>query len=255
MAYIELHDYSEVLGLDVQTSVLLPWRKKGSSYADLPVLYLLHGRSDDQSAWMRSTAIERYVEDRQLMVVMPAAHLSYYTDMAYGQDYFRYISEELPQQMADYFPVSQRREDTAIAGLSMGGFGAFKCALNSPQRYGYAGSFSGVLDLPARVEESRDEPATPRARIFKNCFGDRACRGCLEGTKDDLISLALEQTEQPKLFQCCGTEDFLYQNNQDFRNACLEAGRPVTYLEWQGVHDWEFWDTAIQEFLKWLPLG
>ena len=86
-----------------------------------PVLYLLHGMSDDHSTWIRRTSVERYATQYGLALVMPNAHRSYYTDMACGLKYWTYVSEELPRLMHTFFKISDRREDTFVAGLSMGG--------------------------------------------------------------------------------------------------------------------------------------
>ena len=98
-----------------------------------PLLYLLHGLSDDHTAWLRYTSIERYAEAAGLAVVMPAAGRSFYADEAHGHRYWTYVCEELPQVVGDFFRVSQRRRRTPTSpGLSMGGYGAMKLALRHP---------------------------------------------------------------------------------------------------------------------------
>ncbi len=256
MARCEISMFSRKLQKMTSLVVLLPEFREGVPYTDLPVLYLLHGRTDDHTAWTRFSSLERYVRDTNLVVVTPDAGLSYYQDMVYGLDYYSYISEEVPAFIQRSFPVSRRRERTFIAGLSMGGFGAFKIALNHPQHYSYAGSLSGVLDFPERVEKSLKSRGAAWSSIFRNCFGDQITREQLLGTENDLIDLvtAADPGQLPQLFQCCGTEDFLYDNNQHFREACRGTSIPLTYTEGPGGHTWEYWDQAIQEFLKLLPL-
>ena len=85
-----------------------------------PVLYLLHGLSDDDTTWLRRTSIERYVASLGLAVVMPQVHRSFYTDEALGGRYWSFLSEELPALVSTFFRVSERRSDTFVAGLSMG---------------------------------------------------------------------------------------------------------------------------------------
>src|SRR5690606_35149889 len=121
-----------------------------------PVLYLLHGLSDDDTIWLRRTSIERYVAGLGLAVVMPNVHRSFYADMAYGGQYWTFLTEELPRVAGDFFPLSDAREDNYVAGLSMGGYGAFKWALSYPERFAAAGSLSGVLDL-AKHQNGRFE--------------------------------------------------------------------------------------------------
>src|SRR3712207_5935441 len=91
-----------------------------------PVLYLLHGLTDDDTAWTRYTSIERYAAAKGLAVVMPQVHRSFYADERYGLKFWTFLSEELPAVVSSLFRVSTRREDTFVAGLSMGGYGAFK---------------------------------------------------------------------------------------------------------------------------------
>ncbi len=255
MVYNEIRFFSEVLQLSVGMTVLMP-----SGYRQgrekIPVLYLLHGRSDDHSSWIRYTSIERYLQDKHLAVVMPEVHLSFYQNMKFGSDYYDFISQELMEITEAYFPVANTKKDRFISGLSMGGFGAFKTALNNPEMFSYAGSFSGVLDLPSWIDESikRDEEA--HRTIFTNCFGENPRGEKLINTKNDLIGLLkdYEVSSWPKLYQSCGKQDFLYQNNQVFRKACEHRKIPITYRESDGMHSWEFWDRQIASFLSFLPV-
>src|SRR5690606_7723267 len=103
-------------------------------------LWLLHGRSDDHTIWLRRTSIERYVAPLGLAVVMPNANLSFYNNMAWGARYGDFFENELPELARSFFPLSARREDNFIAGLSMGGYGAMRLALANPGRYAAAAS-------------------------------------------------------------------------------------------------------------------
>lgn len=129
----EVKFISETLGLLSSMYVLLPQQKLAETQnkprKKLRTLYLLHGHSDDHTAWQRFTSIERYVEGLNLAVVMPAVHLSFYNDMTHGLKCWQFISEEVPALVRDMFPLSSARKDNFAAGLSMGGYGAFKVAL------------------------------------------------------------------------------------------------------------------------------
>src|SRR5687768_14990413 len=133
MALIHCDFFSDVLGLSTSMTVILPQATtrqigmNGAVRADAhATLYLLHGMSDDHTMWVRRTSIERYVTPLGLAVVMPAVHRSFYTDMAHGANYWTFISEELPLLARSFFPLATRREANFVAGLSMGGYGAFK---------------------------------------------------------------------------------------------------------------------------------
>lgn len=148
MAWLEAHFYSNVLGLSCAMNVLLPESAQGvgsdasgwDGESELPVLYLLHGVSDDHTIWMRRTSLERYAAGKRLAIVMPAVHRSYYSNQKYGYDYLKFVGEELPQICRRFFRISARREDNFVAGLSMGGYGAMKVGLNYPDRFGAAAS-------------------------------------------------------------------------------------------------------------------
>lgn len=208
-----------------------------------PVLYLLHGLSDDHSAWVRYTSIERYASARGLAVVMPAVDRSFYADEVHGHAYWEYVSEELPQVVARFFNVSQDPADTFVAGLSMGGYGALKHALTHPRRYAAAASLSGVVDvrqLGARLD---------RAEIVERVFGGEIRPG------DDLFELlaTVDPATGPRLWVGCGTEeDLLLAANQRFVEAARAQGLDVTTDFRPGVHEWGLWDAQVEAVLDWM---
>ncbi|WP_454193557.1 alpha/beta hydrolase [Paenibacillus sp. Marseille-Q7038] len=258
MALMQCHFYSEVLGLNTTMHVILPQQTATQIGVDTKqskglhqTLYLLHGLSDDDSIWLRRTAIERYSSAYGIAVVMPNAHRSFYTDMTEGSAYFKYISEEVPTLARSFFPLSAAREDNFVAGLSMGGYGAMKIALSKPESYAAAASLSGALDMASHLDRT-NESAQANTE-FRRIFGDH-----VTDTENDLMWL-LKQCEQkdgpkPKLFQCCGTEDFLYEDNLRFRSAAEQTRLDFTYIEGPGEHEWGYWDARIQDVLKWLLL-
>jgi S-formylglutathione hydrolase FrmB len=247
MALIQCDFYSETLQLHTSMNVILP-QPAPKRY---PVLFLLHGLSDDHTIWLRRTSIERYVDPLGLAVVMPAVHRSFYADMARGNRYWTFVSQELPALVQGFFPISHRREDTFVAGLSMGGYGAFKLALSLPQRFAAAASLSGALDQAGDMAYIEPEW---RAEM-ENVYGDL---DKLAGSANDTMHLAAKVARskgpKPRLYQCCGTEDFLYDQNLRFRDHALALGMDLTYEEGPGEHEWGYWDRMIQRVLAWLPL-
>ncbi|MBY9077584.1 esterase family protein [Paenibacillus sp. HN-1] len=260
MALIECRFYSDTLGLSTSMTVILPQQTTtqiGMSNTVResvlhPTLYLLHGLSDDDSIWLRRTSIERYVADIGLAVVMPNVHRSFYTDMAQGGRYWSFISEELPALARSFFPLSPKREDNFVAGLSMGGYGAMKLGLRRPDAYAAAASLSGALDM-AHNYINEEDPSV-KTKEYEMIFGTED----IAGTDEDLLSLLTKVDAaggpKPLLYQCCGTEDFLYADNQRFREACKATSLSLTYEEGPGSHEWGYWDAKIQDVLKWLPL-
>ena len=216
------------------------------------VLYLLHGCSDDHTIWQRRTSIERYVEPLGLAVIMPQVARSFYTDMASGPRYWSYVGEELPALVQGWFPVSRRRQDTFVAGLSMGGYGAFKLAMRHPEKYAAAASMSGALDMVEWCAQ-KDPYLHKEVRwIFGN-------PGKLPGSEHDCFHLATRLTrkprrDRPRFYQCCGTEDGFIETNRRFRDHAKARGLDLTYEEGPGNHSWEYWDRQIQSVLRWLNL-
>lgn len=264
MALIDCKFFSEVLGVSTSVQVILPQNTRtqigmgGSKVnGDSPVLYLLHGLSDDDSTWLRRTSIERYVAEKNLVVVMPDGGRGFYTDMVHGYKYFTFITEELPKLMKQFFHISNKREDTFIAGLSMGGYGALKIALSCPDKYSAAASLSGVTDIVSTYENTLKEPYNPimSANEIYGILGDF---DKLKGSKHDLFYLASELSkndcEKPRIYQCCGTEDFIYEGNAKFRDFMKSLNYDYTYEEESGIHEWSFWDKKIQDVLKWMKV-
>jgi putative tributyrin esterase len=255
MALINCTFFSETLGFSTSMTVILPHYNQTlpgtiSSRPKMKTLYLLHGLQDDHTAWIRQTAIERYVAPFGIAVVMPSVQRSFYTDMVFGGAYETFVADELPRLARYYFPLSDAREDNFIAGLSMGGYGAFKLALNYPENYCAAASLSGVLDLENAVNALPVEIK----QDFINIFGTTPS---IHGTKHDLFYAAqcckAEKKPIPRLYQCCGDQDYLYQHNIAFRDFTLNEGLSLTWREDAGFgHSWDYWDMGIQRVIKWM---
>lgn len=256
MILTEVNFFSEVLNLQSTLSVLLPGRSladaQSKSRKKFRTLYLLHGRSDDHTAWKRQTSIERYVEELELAVVMPAVYLSYYTDMAHGGKYWQFISEEVPAVAGALFSLSSNRNDNFVAGLSMGGYGAFKLVLTHPERFAAAASLSGGLDIRNKVSLNNPRNDETRLASLRNIFDDL---NKVTGSQHDLIALAKKAARRSvrlRLYQCCGTEDFLYRENIYFRDEIRKLPFDLTYEEGPGEHNWAYWDMTIQRALAWM---
>ena len=249
--------FSDALGVQTAMTVLLPQAASaaqigvgsaGGTGGDFPVLYLLHGLSDDDTIWLRRTSIERYVAELGLAVVMPQVQRSFYADEVWGRPYWTFISEELPRTVRSLFRITDDPARTFVAGLSMGGYGALKLALRHPDRYAAAASLSGVLDLADSIKHLHraEDP-----RMWQRIFGESPA---IHGTDDDLLHLLDTVASPPPLYVTCGTEDGLYPSNVRFQEACAARGVPLTADFTPGAHEWGLWDTKIQDVLAWLPL-
>lgn len=260
MALMQTQFFSEVLGLSCEMNVVIPQLtqsqiglvgKERDAAAGHPVLLLLHGMSDDHSIWLRRTSIERYAAQYGLAVVMPAVHRSFYTDQKDGYPYFEFIAEEVPALARKFFHLSDRREDNFVAGLSMGGYGAFKLGLTHPERYAAAASLSGALDIVNVRKRSQVERNAEFTRTFG---GDDDFIGSPNDLRHLATQLVASDRPRPALFQTCGTEDFLIDSNRAYRDHLKDIGLECVYEEHPGEHEWGYWDVHIQRVLDWLPL-
>jgi S-formylglutathione hydrolase FrmB len=241
------HFRSEALGMDTDVNVLIP----DINATDLPVLYLLHGMHGDYTSWLNGSAIGRYARMRKIAVVMPSALNSFYTNMKYGYRYYDYITKDLPEFLRAAFPMlSVKREKTFIAGLSMGGYGAVKLALRNPDRFSACASLSGCLDLAGRIGGEgvkwKDVAIANWGESYEQVF---------RGSDDDLFALVERfpsHQPKPRIFYVCGTEDYLYGENQSFRAFIADKGFETHYDESEGVHDWVFWDRWILPAIDYL---
>ena len=249
MAFMELKFFSQSLGMQTDAYIVIPQKStqgeigiEGQSDSkEYKCLYLLHGLSDDHTIWLRRTSIERYAADYGICVVMPCGAKSFYTDMKYGSKYFTYITEELPKVVSEFLKVSTKREDTYIAGLSMGGYGALKSALKKPEKYCAVAGLSSVADIRCGMF---DDVLTP-------VFGE----GVNIPDDEDLFYLA-EKTNKsplkPRVFMGVGTEDFLYDANIKLKEKFEQLDYDYTYRQSPGIHNWAFWDEYIQYVLEWM---
>ncbi len=251
MALITVRFFSNTLHMCASATVLLP--ESAPPENGFRTLLLLHGMTDNHTAWTRYTSIERYAAARNLAVIMPDAHLSCYADMAYGNRYYTHIAEEVPEIMRSFFPaLSKRPEDNYVAGLSMGGGGALRIGLTNPERYAAIGVFSAAI-YSARDFEAIRQKNPGKFAEFELVFGE----GCpIKGTQSDAFFLANQAVRSgarlPRVYHTCGAQDGLAGENRAASDFFASLpGNPFSYVyeEYDGVHDWAFWDAAIQRYL------
>ena len=247
MALINLKIFSEKLGIQTTVNVVIPQKNTDGEIGisnnvkdgKFKCLYLLHGLSDDYSIWMRRTSIERYASEYGICVIMPDGGRSFYSDMKYGMNYYSYIARELPQIIEGMFNVSNRREDRYIGGLSMGGYGALKIALEERERYAAAFGLSPVADIR---NNNFTETLIP---VFGESIPDEA----------DLFYLAKKHDTdkvKPRLYVTVGKDDFMYDDNVRLNKHLKNLNYDYRYVETPGSHSWELWDKTVQEALTWM---
>jgi putative tributyrin esterase len=242
MAICEVHWKSSLLMKQVGMNVILP----DTGEPPFPTFYLLHGLSDDYTTWQRRTRIEWYVRNLPVIVVMPDGFRGFYTDNHAGPPYGRYMAEELIGFVERNFPARRERSARHIGGLSMGGYGAVRLALQYPHLYSSANSHSGaflrgpILPTPESPNRFCNFPEE-----LLQIFGPHP-----EGSDHDVPALAERRHADgnlPRLYFDCGVDDYLIQANRDLHAALEQMSVPHAYHEFPGAHEWDYWDRHISE--------
>ncbi len=255
MPLLHVNYYSSVLQMQMWMDVILPQKTTWKPEVRPPyqTLYLLHGLSDDHTIWQRHTSVERYAEKYNLAVVMPFTARGFYTDMDRGPRWWTHVSEELPEICRSMFPLSDRREDTFAAGLSMGGYGAVKLGLRRPDVFSAAAGMSGAYIGRAFHAAMRAEDYPPGFLDEMELVFGRDVKP--EDDSYSLLEAAARSSPRAGLFLCCGTSDPLFPQCAAFRDCAVRLGFEVKWSEKQGAgHTCDYWDETLPEVLRWLPL-
>jgi S-formylglutathione hydrolase FrmB len=245
MALCHINFFGASIGQMSSMNVIVPEGVKGP-YA---TFYLLHGLSDDHTAWQRRTSIERYVEGLPLVVVMPSTARGWYSNVEVWPvlRYEDHIMKDVIGFVESTFPVKRERKARAIGGLSMGGFGAVKLGLKHHDMFCSVNSHSGALE---RLDRRAADKKSPLDDAFmREVFG--VLGQSLQNTDNDLDFLAEKcpKNRRPELLIDCGREDFLLAANRGYHKFLQSIKYTHTYREFPGNHNWQFWDTHVQEAL------
>lgn len=263
MALIQANFISTALMRTVTINVILPADKP--SFPGLPpredkpykTLYLLHGILGNYTDWISGTNIQRWAEEKNLAVVMPSGDNMFYLDHnATNNLYGEYVGNDLVETTRKLFPLSRRREDTFIAGLSMGGYGAIRNGLK------YHDTFSHIAGLSSAVlTDDYDTKTDDGVFFFESRAYAEAVFGDLKSVKESdknpawlAAQLHKQGVSLPKMYLACGTEDSLLWASQKLHHQMLAVGADITYEEGPGGHDWTFWNEYIRKVIDWLPL-
>lgn len=260
MALLQVNFISKSLFRAVPMNVILPVDKmfrttNVTENKPFKTLYLLHGLLGNYTDWVSNTRIQQWAEAKNLAVIMPSGDNAFYVDNT-TSNYGEFIGEELVEMTRKMFPLSHKREDTFIAGLSMGGFGAIRNGLKYHENFGYIAGLSSAVhlfeqpfDAPGRNVTNEDSWFGSMEEAVKTDKNPRvALQNLMEKKKQD------PSVELPKIYLACGTEDGLIGPNRIYRDLFRENGFDLTYEEGPGMHNWDFWNDQIQKVLRWLPL-
>ena len=248
-------DYnSEVLRMSTNIQLLIP----ENSDAPFRIVYLLHGLHGNQGTWLDNTMLPYYSRKYNAVFVMPEAGRSFYLDHKYGRKYYTFISEELPQICRKVFNISARREDTAVMGCSMGGYGALRLALCNPEQYAFCGAISAaclyfrpMLDGLRGNVESYQKTGAEAVEVIKDLqalYGD-SLEYRPEYDISELVKNYAPDKPRTRIYGACGIEDKLREENLKFKDEIIKAGLDYTYEEWSGGHEWYFFNEALKKAL------
>ena len=263
MALIQCNFFSSSLMRTVTINVILPTDKKVFPGQPKPeeksfkTLYLMHGILGNYTDWVSSTRLQTWAQDKNIAIIMPSGDNSFYVDKPVpGERYGTFIRKELVEFTRKSFPLSHKREDTFIGGLSMGGYGAIINGLMAPETFSVVCALSAAT-IAGRVEhliENSDNIFYSK-EFFERVFGDSQK---FIGSDHDYVTVAKKLAEsnnqKPKIFMACGYDDNLFESNQLFKDQLQSLNFEVTWIEDQGKHDWDFWNKYIEKFINWLPL-
>lgn len=264
MALVQVNFISKMLSRTVTFNAIIPLDKISFGEEEVVVeqkplktLYLLHGVFGNYTDYLSGTRIQRWAEERNLAVIMPSGENQCYIDKpSHSENYGAYVADELVEFTRNMFPLSHKKEDTFIAGLSMGGYGALINGLKYHETFSHIGSFSPALLINQITNDFESLPPLGFSLgYYDNVFGG------IDTIKDSekdycyLINQLIENKQEiPKIYLPIGREDFLLENVREFKTFLDEKEVPVTYIEDDGAHEWDFWDKYLKNFLDWLPL-
>ena len=244
---------STALGEDRKAFVILP-PDYNTSTRRYPVLYLLHGLGDDHTAWAYMTNLSGYAAGQQMIIIMPDGGRSWYVNSATDPKakFEDFIAKELITFTDSAFRTIPLPRARAIAGLSMGGYGASFIGLKYYKKFTAIGTFSGAVAMSRNAPQAGDAAAQQRLRQFDALFG---AQGSKDRDERDPFALLekVPAAEMPMIYIACGGQDFLIQQNRDFVKLLGEKKIPYEYREVSPrVHSWDFWDDNIKIFLSML---
>ena len=270
MALMTLTTASRYLRSNQAVTVVLPDMPRDLVPSDfyarrrrLPVVWLLHGTFGDHTDWVRKSNVELYAVEKGVAVVMPSAlnsNYSNWSDFMLGYDMYDYLTDELMPLVYNWLPVSDRREDNFIAGLSMGGRGAVKLAVNHPEKFAAAAVLSAApVDFAGLTEAYLSDTSDLMAVRMKGMVDNAGGLDAFISSEENVWRIIDETASSgilPRLLFACGADDALmYENLLSFREHAQHIGLDAEFWIREGyAHEWRFWDLAIQKAFEFFGL-
>ena len=222
--------------------------------APLKTLVLLHGVTGNSADWLCGTRVRELAERLGIAVIMPSGNNSFYLDQAATHNHYgQFVGAELVAVARRMFPLSARREDTFIGGLSMGGYGALRNGLRYAETFGAIMAFSAAVVTGGLDRGFAEAPFYRRREFMEDIFGPL---DAVVGTDKDPVHLARQLVEAgqpcPRVYLACGTEDGLVGPNRTLADQLTGLGLDVTHREAPGGHTWDYWSTTLPQGMEWL---
>lgn len=260
MAFGRMDFFSKSLIRTVSFHFLIPGDRtdvENNPYYKRPMktLYLFHGYTNNSWEWLFNSKITQLSEKYNLAVILPSIENSFYLDRkGTGGSFAAYAGEELVNYTRRIFGLSDKKEDTYVGGISMGGFGALHTGLAYPETFSKIMALSSALivhEIAGQKPGFHNEAAD--YDYYAMTFGDLDELLTSRNNPEQLI-LNLQESGAaiPELFMACGTEDFLLEKNREFQKFLNENQVPVIYQESSGNHDFDFWNQYLEPAVQWM---
>lgn len=242
--------YSASLDRVKNVTVILP--ENYNTQTRYPVLFLLHGLGGSHTDWSSRTKIQEYAAAYPLIIVMPDAENSWYVNSSVvpGERYEDYLIRDVDEFVSQHYAIDTSRR--AIAGLSMGGYGALMLALRHPSKFRFAGDLSGAITVPSALSDTVSLPEKFLAPTLRRAFG-----GMSKTVRKqyDVVQLYKKTPKEqlPYFYIVMGIQDGFQKwipAHRAFADSLRAYGAAYEYHETQGAHNWQFWDREIQPLLK-----
>lgn len=253
---------SEILNRDVAYAIYLP-PDYGTSQRYYPVVYLLHGYTDNETGWIQfgevNMAADRAIASGEIpamIIVMPDAAATWYMNNADGSVRYEdmFVQEFIPFIDKTY-RTRPTREFRGVSGLSMGGFGSLLYALKHSDLFAACAAFSSAVWTD---EEVRNMGPSNRDGLFVKLWGVADDKTLLtshyraNSILDLVASLPKDQVEKVRFYLDCGDDDFLYKGNAALHVAMRDRQIRHEFRVRDGGHTWSYWRTGITDGLKFI---
>jgi len=255
---------SAILGRDVAYAVYLP-PDYATSTRRYPVVYLLHGYTDNESGWVQfgevSLAADRAIAGREIppmIIVMPDGGVSFYINDAAGKVRWEdmFVQELIPF-MDKTYRTRADREFRGVAGLSMGGWGTLVAALRHPELFAAGAAFSAAVwsdeDIIGMKQDSWDKLLGPLFGAAGLAGQERLTSHFRKVSPLELAgTLPEDSLKKVRLYIDCGDDDFLIKGNCALHLLLADRKIPHEFRVRDGGHTWSYWRTGIVDGLKFI---